>query len=183
MNADGPKDDAVLGGLSGDTAVVRVAGRGSFKTSPAMKQFALQAIDEKACSRLIFDMADCVSMDSTFMGVVAGVALRSRKSGAASVLMINLTAKTLGLLQTLGLDRLLETHEVGQLPKDVEEKVKSAPPLVDLAAEPSDRVTSVETMLHAHEDLIRADDDNRNRFDDVIDYLGKDLRSMQSDES
>ena len=77
MPADGHPADVLLVATDGNTALVRVQGRGSFKVSAIMKEFATAMID-RGCNALVLDMANCIGMDSTFMGVLAGLAFRRR---------------------------------------------------------------------------------------------------------
>jgi anti-anti-sigma factor len=162
--------------------VVQVVGRGSFKTSPALKAFIRQATDKADCQRFIFDMQECVSMDSTFMGVVAGLAIRMKKSGHDGLIIINLTPKTYALLDTLGVCRLLDAYATENTPPELQETVKGTTGFVTLGDGAADRLSSVETMLAAHEDLVQASPDNKERFQDVIGYLSKDAEELRAAE-
>ncbi len=161
--------------VEGDTACVRVEGRGSFRVSGALKEFALGAL-ESGARRLALDFQACVGMDSTFMGVLAGLAFRFRKLPGGGVLAFNLSARTRQLLVTLGLDRILETR--------MAEEGAAAPPgpaapetvLEAPGARALDRGELGREMIEAHENLLRVFPDNRARFKDVIEYLREDLR-------
>ena len=94
-----------------ETAFVHVQGRGSFKISSALKQFG-NAMLENGCRHIILDMIDCVGMDSTFMGVLAGLAFRLKQLGGGEIIMVNLSLRTRGLLATLGLDQIIQPQMV-----------------------------------------------------------------------
>ena len=64
-------------------AIIRVEGRGSFKVGTALKQFG-QSAAEQGCVAAVLDMTSCVGMDSTFMGVLAGMATRLKDSAGDS---------------------------------------------------------------------------------------------------
>ncbi len=166
--------DQLLVALHGETALVRVQGRGSFKVSTAMKDFTTGVIDH-GCTRLVLDMAECIGMDSTFMGVLAGLALRLKQKAGGKIIMVNLSLRTRGLLATLGLDQVIEPHMTGVTP----DELQSILPSRDLTAldthESSQRATA-ETMLTAHEDLVRLSPDNLPKFKDVLTFLREDLK-------
>lgn len=180
MSEENVKNDSILAALNGSTVVVKIVGRGSFKTSPSLKAFVRQAAEESGCRRFIFDMTDCVSMDSTFMGVVAGLALRMKKTGRESLSVANLTQKTFSLLDTLGVCCLLDAFETENTPQELADVIKGTSGFVVLEQGVTDHLSSVETMLRAHEDLVRASPDNRERFQDVISYLSKDVKELKS---
>ncbi len=167
--------DQLLVAVCQPAAFIRVQGRGSFKISTAMKEFAGAAIDQ-GCTRLVLDMAECVGMDSTFMGVLAGLAVRLRqKSGG--IIMVNLSLRTRGLLATLGLDQVIEPHMSGDTPADVQPFLGAAPGRLESldTRERSTRVTT-ETMLEAHQDLVRLSPENLPKFKDVLTFLREDLK-------
>lgn len=171
--------DRLLVRMEGDAACVRVEGRGSFRISPALKDFGIAALEQGA-RRLVFDFQACVGMDSTFMGVIAGLCFRYRKAGKGSVVALNLSSRTRHLLGTLGLDRLLEIREAPA--------PAAAPPAVEtvLAAPPAaaqDRWRLAADMVEAHEDLVRVSDANAAKFKDVLAFLREDLRRSAGEES
>ncbi|MCX7869413.1 MAG: STAS domain-containing protein, partial [Terrimicrobiaceae bacterium] len=78
----------VLVGTLGDTAWVRVEGRGSFKNSGGLKDFFGRML-ERGFRRFAVDLANCELMDSTFMGTLAGLALRLRETGGGGLRVLN----------------------------------------------------------------------------------------------
>ena len=166
--------------ICGSTALVCVRGRGSFKMGPALKQFGAAAI-EQGCQDLMLDMDGCLSMDSTFMGVLAGLALKLKSEDRGGVVVMNLSAKTLDLLQTLGLDRLLEVYEAGAVPEGLRKHLDCIVNTAALDVSEVEKRVSLETMLAAHEDLVRASPGNLPKFQNVLDYLGEDLRKLEEE--
>lgn len=161
--------DSIKVALHGGHALVCVDGRGTFKVSSSLKRFAATAIDQ-GVTEFVVDMNRCEHLDSTFMGVLAGVALRLRKGGRGHVRLINLSAKISGLLETVGLDELLKSCDAAQIEVQLFD-TRPAGECKDLEeAALNDRQT-LETMLRAHEDLVSASPDNATQFTDVINYL------------
>lgn len=171
MTASGsPLSDRALVALAGTDAFVRIEGRGSFKISPALKQFADDCL-RRDVHRLLLDMSTCIGMDSTFMGVIAGVATRLKKANQGEVILFNLSPRTRGLLATLGLDQLVRAYETGTCPEDL----SGAQSLTALDNEAS-QLDTARTMLEAHEELCEVDPENRLRFKDVLTYLRDDVQ-------
>lgn len=178
-----PNKDQILVVMHGDMAYVRVAGRGNFKNSVPLKQFGASAIDRNARG-IVLDMADCVGMDSTFMGVLAGLAFRLKQRSGGEILMVNLSSRTRSLLATLGLDRVIRPFMVGSTPPEHMRVLDNPEQLASLpAASESQRLTT-ETMIEAHEDLGAVSAGNVPKFTDVLAFLRDDLaRGEQAPES
>ncbi len=171
-----PRAGRLLVASRGMLSIVRVTGRGTFKNAPALKRFASSAI-EQGCSMLLIDMAECGGLDSTFMGVMAGLATRLKRVNGGRVVVANLSKKNCNLLSTLGLNRLVETHLEGDENGELAEALRV--PLEqgeerDVAAR-----EQVETMLMAHKELADTDEGNVARFADVIAFLEQDLHQLE----
>ena len=119
----------------------------------------------------IVDLRNCVMMDSTFMGTLAGVALRLKELGDGHLHVVHCGTRSRELLSGLGLDQIFSIHT---------EEV-SAPNCTDLDGNastnnsPEQKREQAQTMLDAHEALCRAAPENLTRFKDVLDYLKQDL--------
>jgi anti-anti-sigma factor len=67
-----------------DPVVVRLEGRASYANSACLQDFLTQMIGQ-AKARFVMDFQNCTSMDSTFLGVLAGAALELRKRNPRAV--------------------------------------------------------------------------------------------------
>jgi anti-sigma B factor antagonist len=149
---------------SSDPVVVRVEGRASFQNSVCLRDFILEML-ARGRTRFVLDFKGCVSMDSTFLGVLAGAAIELRKSApSGSLVVARLAARNLELMRNLGLHRLLiiDTGEtvVGFQQCDTALQCR--------------RLTEAENarlVLEAHENLVSADEANRSKFQDVLAFL------------
>ncbi len=158
--------DKVEVGIQDQVAYIRVHGRGTFKVGPSLKQFGALAI-EQGCPRIVVEMKDCVGMDSTFMGVLAGLSTVMKKTDG-EVILCDLSEKNLFLLKMLGLLHLVRVDT--SLP-DVPYPVLDGHSL----ASGGDKRQMTQNMITAHEDLIEASPDNIVKFKDVLAYLKEDL--------
>jgi anti-sigma B factor antagonist len=162
----------ILVGITSRAVHVRVEGKGSFQNSPALKEFSKHML-ERGYRHFVVDLNGCPVMDSTFMGTLAGIALRLREFGNGSLLVRNANERNWDLLQNLGLNNLFDVESKGSVL--VTENLVGAAPLE--ADHPIDRSDQAECMIEAHEALVDADPENFARFKDVLEYLKQDLRA------
>lgn len=160
---------SILVGVAGKTVHVKVQGKGSFQNSPALKEFARQMLD-RGYRVFVIDLADCPVMDSTFMGTLAGIALRLREAEGGVLRVRNVNERNYELLRNLGLDNLfqIEAYE--------DRETVSEPAMLPNRPALS-KSEHAECMIEAHEALVDADPENLARFKDVLEYLRHDLRT------
>jgi anti-sigma B factor antagonist len=146
---------------------VRVEGKGSSTNSTALRDFAKEMI-RRGAREFIVDLCNCPVMDSTFMGTLAGISLRLRELGEGYLSIVNPNKRNAESLYSLGLDQLFNvsasTKQCGQ--------ALSIP-------QKEDRTARAQTMLEAHEALIKTAPENLPKFKDVIQYLEEALRSSK----
>jgi hypothetical protein len=126
--------------------------------------------------RFIFDFKHCVGMDSTFMGVMAGLSVQLSKECGGSIYAVNLSPRTRGLLATLGLDQLVKTYMEGNVPGEIAHLLGDDSELAEL--KPSENTSgreTTETILEAHETLVEVFPENLPKFEDVLMYLKEEL--------
>lgn len=137
--------------------------------SAGMKDFTREMIN-RGHREFVMDLQNCPVMDSTFMGTMAGVALRLRELGQGQVHVTNLNERNRDLLCNLGLDQLFAMDlcpvDAGQAPPDT---------ALSTAVAGTDRTAQAQTMLEAHEALVEAAPENFTKFKDVLEYLKQDL--------
>ena len=158
--------DSVEVAIQSLDAFVRVHGRATFKIGPALKQFGQMAI-EKGCRRIFIEMQDCVGMDSTFMGVLAGLATQLKKT-EGEVILRNMSDKNAFLIKMLGINHLVKIDTETTSPSPLDGKGMNLQIGVD-------KKQMTQTMITAHEALIEAAPDNLVKFKDVLEYLKEDL--------
>ncbi|MET0261789.1 MAG: STAS domain-containing protein [Rariglobus sp.] len=149
---------------SSDPVAIRIEGRASFQNSACLNEFFSELIG-RGKNRFVMDFQECTSMDSTFLGVLAGLALQLRKqTPPGSLVLCRLAPRNLELVRNLGLHRLLT---VDTETADVTLKSAAALPNVPDRGE----LESARLVLAAHENLVAADEANRAKFQDVLAFL------------
>jgi anti-anti-sigma regulatory factor len=124
----------------------------------------------------VIDLAACEIMDSTFMGTMAGIALRLREMGSGSLTVLNANVRNHSLLENLGLDHLFSFNlpeGASQAPKQVASET--------LPAAGVDVATQQDTILSAHVALVEADPENEERFKDVLELLSQESQQDTAD--
>jgi anti-sigma B factor antagonist len=163
--------NSILVGVVDGWVHVKVDGKGSFQNSPALKEFSKQML-ERGSRHFVVDLQNCPVMDSTFMGTLAGIALRLREYSDGSLLVRNANERNSDLLRNLGLNNLFDVESKAS--ETTDEVVGSTPLAADRAVR---RIDQAECMIEAHEALVNADPENLARFKDVLEYLKQDLRA------
>jgi anti-anti-sigma factor len=150
---------------------LRITGRGSFKVSTALKQFLESVTSHLSISKVVIDLKDCIGMDSTFMGVLAGLSGRLKKA-QCDIVLIRVSEKNKHLLTTLGVDQVVDicTDTCGNLTIDSE---------VESLSVRSSQKDLAETALKAHEDLAELTEENQPRFKRVIELLREDVDRLK----
>jgi len=140
---------------------MRVEGRGSFQNSPALKEFSRKKIEEGR-RNFIVDLKNCPAMDSTFMGTLAGLAMRLRDTGNGSLWVVNRNERNAELLAGLGLDALFSDQPLPCA------EVAECPQAIHHAA---DKASTREVMHEAHDACVAVDPRNEAKFRDVLEHL------------
>ena len=145
-----------------DPVVVRIDGRASFLNSAALKDF-FTAMIAQGKTRFAVDFKSCASMDSTFLGVLAGAAIQLRRlTTPGSLTLVRVGERNLELIRNLGLHRLAIVDADGP---------DGAGEVTGLDAKALDEVGRARLVLEAHENLVAADPDNATKFQDVLAFL------------
>jgi anti-sigma B factor antagonist len=163
-------ESSIQVGVNGPAVWVKVEGKGSFLNSRNFKEFAREMVD-RGYREFVVDLANCAMMDSTFMGTLAGVALRLKELGHGHLNVVRCGERSRELLSGLGLDQLFSIHGNGQIAPEC----KSLKQKADGESPVGKKQEQARTMLEAHEALCQAAPENLTRFKDVLDYLKEDL--------
>lgn len=171
MQEKEPPSDDLQAAIADRKVFIQVAGRGSFKTAAPMKQYIAEVCEDQSIEVVVIDLKQCIGMDSTFMGVLAGLSSRLTTRGQ-SLELINLSDKNTQLLATLGVDRVLSLYSNTHghtVPNQDSEQVPTGQ---------ESQKQMAETMLTAHEKLVQICEDNQPKFERVIELLKKDVNRL-----
>ena len=163
-------DAKLLVSVNAKTAFLKISGRASCACSEDFKTL-LNELRERSVQRFVLDLTDCTTMDSTFLGVLAGqatVADEARNgSGKHQLELLNPNPRVADLIDNLGvihLFQIVEGDPIAQTGLD-EVTLQSSSPL-----------QLTKTCLEAHQKLMELNPNNVPKFKDVAAFLTEDLK-------
>ena len=119
---------------------------------------------EEGHRNYVLDFADCSGLDSTFLGILVGVALAVRsEEEEGSMTLLSLGERNLETVENLGIHRIahvrpkLEMTDLDQL-----EAVDSGS---------DDEAISAREVCEAHKRLMELNESNARKFHDVVSFL------------
>jgi len=162
--------------VADSVVLVKIRGRASFTISADFKNL-IHGLIQKGYQRFILDLSECLVMDSTFLGVLAGVGLKlgasAKNNGGSSIELFRPNQRVSELLDNLGVAYLFKfVNGAPSLP----EKVESMRPVVPEAS----REDLCQTCLEAHLTLMDINPDNVPKFKEVAKFLAEDLEKLQA---
>ena len=154
-------------------ACVKIAGRANYASSPDFKTL-LNELTAKGYRHFIVDLTECILMDSTFLGVLAGFGLKMQSASPdqQGIELFNANTRVAELLENLGVARLFKMTS-GALP--LPDDVKTGTP--EPANPTHEEITRI--CLEAHQTLMAMSPENVARFKDVTQFLAEDLKSPE----
>ena len=159
-------------------ACVKIAGRACFNSSVDFKKL-INGLSQKGCSRFVLDLTDCPVMDSTFLGVLAGLGWKfdATPNGDPhpTIELLNPKPRIIDLLDNLGVSHLFKVLNRQETTNGRMEPV--AP-----ASACADRKEVSRTCLEAHQTLMDINPANVPKFKDVAKFLAEDLKKMEEGE-
>lgn len=153
---------------------IRIVGRASFQCSVDFKTL-IMGLWQKGHRRFVLDVSECQLMDSTFLGVLAGLGLKFQErngSTPASIELLNPSPRISDLLENLGIAHLFQVAQ-GANPKT--DSLHQVEPMTRLV----DRKETTRTCLEAHRTLMDVNPANVAKFKDVTRFLEEDLKQME----
>lgn len=159
-----------------DQAVwIKISGRANFTSSIDLKQVVNELWD-RGYRRFVFEISNCVLMDSTFLGVMAGIGLKfaeaNQRGEICSVEIANPNERIADLLENLGVAHLFK---IVSAEHHANEKFEPLSP--NESAVP--RVEVTRNCLEAHEILMGLNPENVGKFKDVAIFLAEDLKKLE----
>ncbi len=170
------KNKDVLISIDEGCYAIKIFGRANFEYAPVIRCLAKE-IDEKKFKEISIDLAECVGMDSTFMGIIAMLGLKAHKCKAI-MNIVNAGPQSKDLLVGLGIDRLLHFIQKNDDDKSIE---KNAIPLC-CDKDKNSKLQTAECVYEAHTTLMDIDDDNVKKFEKVVEYAKTDLDKLRAEE-
>jgi anti-sigma B factor antagonist len=155
---------------------IKVSGKANFTSSIDLKKVVTE-LAQRGCKHFVLDLSECVLMDSTFLGTLAGIGLKygngNSEGNAAAVELLNPNSRIAELLENLGVAHLFTISK--------NEKV-SCDQFQPVASEDSTRADVTRNCLEAHKILMGVNPENIQKFKDVTQFLAEDLKRLEAAE-
>lgn len=156
-------------------ACIKIVGRATFTSSIEFRTVVTE-LRKRCYTHFVLELSECVLMDSTFLGVLAGIGVQlgnaPANDGQPKVELLNANARITELLETLGVLQLFKmTHGSPGLTERLEPSPHVAPETT--------REELTQTCLHAHETLMALNPDNVPKFKEVTQFMAEELRNLQ----
>ena len=148
---------------------VKIVGRVTFVQSEGLANYFLNGQVKEKC-QVFFDMANCESMDSTFMGTIVQVSLFITES-SANLTILNISDYCLSLLEELGVASFLSF--------DTQEKFEREWTLLPINQISNDN--QKKHVYNAHKTLSDIYEPNKEEFKFVLKYLNPDNEEKGDD--
>lgn len=143
-----------------DPVWAKIQGRAGYQNCGPFSDF-IKDQRKKGKSVFCVDFQECEGLDSTVLGIFAGLAIElANQSPKGALKFYNLKKRNKELVENLGLHKFVEVIESSSADKDTHFKIIDA----------STMATS-EEILCAHRNLVNISPSNAGMFQDVLDYL------------
>jgi anti-sigma B factor antagonist len=149
-----------------DPVIVRINGRANYLNTGPLREFFSTMIAQGR-THIAVDFRNCLSVDSTFLGIVAGAALELADfDPPGEMVLSSLGPRNMEVVRNLGLGKIATVVDALEIEKPGEGE-KS------LGADRIDKDERVRMIVEAHKKLIKCDESNAERFQDVIAFMQK----------
>lgn len=140
---------------------IKIRGRASYQNCGAFSDF-IKEQRKKGKNSFCVDFDECSGIDSTVLGLLAGLALEVKKTKPqGSLTLHNVRRRNLELIENLGLHKIVMINPKGNF-CNYEKKLSG------VSGEGMAKETDI---LVAHENLVKIDSANEHKFQDVLAYL------------
>jgi len=157
---------------------IKISGRANFTTSIDFKKVVTE-LWERGYRRFVFELCDCIIMDSTFLGVLAGIGLKfeeaDKKGEKSSLELANPSPRISESLENLGVAQLFTVIAAAKPEVEKFEPLSSD-------GDGASRVEVTRNCLEAHKILMNLNPENVNKFKDVTQFLAEDLKKLEAGE-
>ena len=157
-------------------ACIKISGRANFNSSIDFKTLVNELL-QKGCRYFVLDLSECMLMDSTFLGVLAGFGLKSasgkQDESRITIELLNPNERVVELLESLGVLHLFKMVQGSAQGGGLEpcEEVEPCTP---------SREEVTRACLEAHRTLMGLNAENAVKFKEVAAFLAEDLKKTKS---
>jgi anti-anti-sigma factor len=153
---------------------IKINGKADFTASVDLKKL-VNELWERGYNHFVFELCDCLMMDSTFLGVLSGIGLKFSNGKTAQVgsplELLNPNPRIAETLENLGVIDLFTIKTSTEPLTDKFEPLAQSPKSSQM------ELTSI--CLEAHKTLMAIKPENAIKFRDVAQFLADDLKKLE----
>ncbi|WP_314011134.1 STAS domain-containing protein [Pseudostreptobacillus hongkongensis] len=143
--------------------IFKILGKATMKNSKNLSDFIDLNFDE--IIDLSFEMSETTYMDSTFLGMIAKIAIELKTKKNKKLVVLNPSQEAKGFLKQTGITKFIDIIN--------EEEIKSES-LKAISLETNDNMNDKSRyILEMHEVLMNLNDENKKVFQSVVDAMKK----------
>tara|TARA_B100000212_G_scaffold140514_1_gene105814 strand:- start:816 stop:1325 length:510 start_codon:yes stop_codon:yes gene_type:complete len=144
---------------------LRVLQKASYLNCGPLRKFFDDRLREGQLN-FVIDFQDCSSVDSTFLGILVGVAIKLKRAVEPGTLtLVNLRNRNLETVKNLGIHKLCEISSM---------EVSDSDQLENLLTQENNAEACSKTIYDAHKTLMHLNQKNLKMFSDIVNYLESD---------
>ena len=151
---------------TGNVAVIRIHGLGNMDSAMILRELA--GVWAGKYPEVLLDFSACSGVDSTFMGTLLCLTEEMNEFGGHMRLII-VTPECLKLFSMLGIVAFLALAGKHALPELIYERL-------DTVA--TGAMRRLDIIRHAHEHLVSADEENKQRFGDFLAAVTREIEQI-----
>lgn len=141
---------------------VQIREKASYLNCAPLRSFLHEMVNE-GNRVFVVDFQNCSSMDSTFLGILVGLALQLRKfQDGGNLTLLNLIGRNLETVENLGIHKIATVSS---------EFVSNTNELDELKVKSKSDKANPELIYKAHKTLLDLNEKNSKIFKDVVNYL------------
>lgn len=147
-----------------DPVIIKINDRANYLNCAPVKDF-FDGMLARGKTNFLLDFSNCTGVDSTFLGIIAGVAMDVRgHNPPGSFILCRPGNRLLEVVRNLGLHRIMRV-DCGDFPMNFDDSAEN------LENSNQSKSESTQMILSAHEKLLELDKGGNARFQDVVSYL------------
>jgi anti-sigma B factor antagonist len=151
---------------------IKINGRADFTLSKDSEKLIRELL-ERGYHRFVIELHNCVTMDSTYLGMLSGIGLKFQSNGYSSdarLELLNPNPRIEEVLENLGVAHLFKIIHCPDLAVNYESMPQTAG---------TSKADVTRTCLEAHKTLMALNPENVKKFKDVAQFLAEDLKRLE----
>ncbi|MCP4716104.1 MAG: STAS domain-containing protein [Deltaproteobacteria bacterium] len=159
-------DDQVFFAQHDNVFVFKLVGNIRFTICPGVEQFLQKLFAEQAMCPIIVDMTETTGIDSTALGLLAQMAMHSRKELDLKPTLLVVPGDVLTVIKSMSFDTVFSI---------VQEADAATGAFTEIHPVDVGEKDMIGHILAAHRTLMGLSDENRGKFENVLKVLEKEM--------